>query len=84
MKVSLVIPALNEEKTVGGVVSKALRYVDEVIVVDDGSSDRTSEEALAAGARVIRHAQRMGYHQALKTSFKAASGDVILTMGADG
>mgnify|MGYP000123674626 CR=1 FL=1 len=84
MKVSLVIPALNEEKTVGDVVSKALRYVDEVIVVDDGSSDRTSEVALAAGARVIRHARRMGYYQALKTGFKAASGDVILTMGADG
>ena len=84
MRTSLVIPALNEEETVGEVVSGALRYVDEVIVVDDGSTDRTSEVALAAGARVVRHGRNMGYYRALKTGFKMASGDVVLTMGADG
>ena len=84
MRVSVVIPALNEERTVAEVVRGATRFADEVIVVDDGSIDRTAELAKRAGARVIRHARRIGYYQALKTGFKAASGDVILTMGADG
>ena len=55
--VSIVIPAYNEEATVAKVVSVArkLSYVDEVIVVDDGSTDRTVEEAENAGATVISH-----------------------------
>jgi len=84
MKISVVIPALNEEKTVGSVVAGALMFADEVIVVDDGSGDRTSEVARAAGAKVINHPRRMGAYRALKTGFRAASGDVIITMGADG
>jgi len=84
MHVSVVIPALNEEKTVAEVVEGALRFADEVIVVDDGSTDRTAELAKRAGARVVRHCRRMGAYQALKTGFRLARGDVIVTMGADG
>jgi len=84
MYVSVVIPALNEEKTVAEVVEGALRFADEVIVVDDGSTDRTAELAKRAGARVVRHRRRMGVYRAFKTGFGLARGDVIVTMGADG
>lgn len=71
------IPAYNEEGRVGRVVEKAKKYVDLVIVVDDGSKDKTAEEAEKAGALVIRHPQNMGYGAAVKTLIKAA-----LTSGA--
>lgn len=48
--ISAIIPAFNEEKTVGEIVSKTLRYVDEVIVIDDGSTDDTGVKAAEAGA----------------------------------
>ena len=60
MKVTCVIPAFNEEKTVQKVVERAKLYVNEVIVVDDGSSDRTAEVAELAGAEVIRHLVNKG------------------------
>jgi len=84
MRISVVIPALNEEKTVADVVRKALCFADEVIVVDDGSTDRTAELARRAGARVVRHPRRMGVYRAFRTGFKLARGDVVITMGADG
>ncbi len=62
--VSVVIPCLNEQEPIGGVVREVLAQgVDEVIVVDNGSTDRTAEEAAAAGARVVREPRR-GYGRA--------------------
>jgi glycosyltransferase involved in cell wall biosynthesis len=66
------IPAYNEEKTVAGVVREAKKYVDVVIVVDDGSSDRTAEAAEEAGAVVVRHPYNMGYGAAVRTLMRAA------------
>jgi len=84
VKITALIPAYNEEQTVGEVVREALRYVDEVLVVDDGSTDDTSQLADRAGAKVIRHDENKGVLEALKTGFKASSGDVIVTLDADG
>ena len=83
--VSIVIPAYNEEATVAQVVSVArkLAYVDEVIVVDDGSTDRTVEEAEGAGATVISHLVNEGKGSAIKTGFKYSHGDIVAFIDAD-
>ncbi|MDZ7270233.1 MAG: glycosyltransferase family 2 protein [candidate division KSB1 bacterium] len=88
--VSVVIPAFNEEGSVGSVVEAvraALRdrnVEHEVIVVDDGSADRTAEVALAHGAHVIHHRRNRGYGAALKTGIRAARHETILITDADG
>ena len=66
------IPAYNEERTIARVVVEAQRYVDKVIVCDDGSTDLTGEIARRLGAEVIRHERNMGYGAALYSLFKAA------------
>ena len=80
-----IIPAYNEEKALADVIGKTLENVDEVIVVDDGSSDKTSEVAIEAGARVIRHSVNLGKGEALKSGFKAIGDDsIIITIDGDG
>ena len=83
--VSIVIPAYNEEATVAKVVSVArkLSYGDEVIVVDDGSTDRTVEEAENAGATVISHIMNEGKGSAIKTGFKYSHGNIVAFIDAD-
>jgi len=58
--IAAILPAFNEEVSIGSVVLRTRRYADRVIVVDDGSSDRTAEVAELAGAEVIRHKVNMG------------------------
>jgi len=84
-KIAVILPAYNEEVAIGSVVLRSRKYADRVIVVDDGSSDRTAEVAELAGAKVIRHPVNRGKGAALKTGFEAINGDdIILTMDADG
>ncbi|HKO32157.1 MAG TPA: glycosyltransferase family 2 protein [Candidatus Limnocylindria bacterium] len=86
--VSIVMPCLNEEETVGTCVEKAMSWlartgtVGEVVVVDNGSTDRSAEIASAAGARVI-HERRRGYGQAYLRGFSEARGDYIVMGDAD-
>ncbi len=83
----IVIPAYNEETTVAQVVRDAVRSADVVLVVDDGSRDRTAELARDAGAVVVRHAVNRGLGGALGTGIAAAlklGADSIVTMDADG
>lgn len=83
-KVSAVIPAFNEQDRIATVVRGVATNVDEVIVVDDGSSDETAHRAREVGAVVISLPLNQGYIAALKAGFKAATGDVIVTLDADG
>lgn len=84
-KVSVIIPAYNEEDTVATVVGvvKEVSFVDEIIVVNDGSSDNTRQEALNAGARVITHETNKGKGEALFTGYKEAECDIIAFIDAD-
>ena len=85
MSVSVIIPAFNEDKTVGQVVEtvKELDYIDEIIVVDDGSYDNTSRVAAEAGAIVIQHTKNRGKGSAIKTGFKNSKGDIVVFLDAD-
>ncbi len=67
MTLCALIAAFNEEATIAAVVAGVLRHVPDVVVVDDGSTDRTGERAAAAGARVVRHAQNRGKGTAIRT-----------------
>ena len=84
-KVSVIIPAYNEEDTVATVVGvvKEVSFVDEIIVVNDGSSDNTKAEAIKAGARVITHRVNKGKGEALFTGYRKAECDVIAFIDAD-
>jgi len=85
--VTVILPAYNEEISIGSVVLLTRYYADSVIVVDDGSSDRTAEIAKKAGAEVIVHEANKGKGAALKTGFAAADdlgADIIVTMDSDG
>lgn len=85
--ITVILPAYNEEVSIGSVVLLTRFYADNVIVVDDGSSDRTAEIARKAGAEVIIHEVNTGKGGALKTGFEAAAGmgtDVVVTMDSDG
>ncbi|MCW3979565.1 MAG: glycosyltransferase, partial [Candidatus Bathyarchaeota archaeon] len=70
--ISAIIPAYNEEKTVGEVVSKTLLYTDEVIIIDDGSTDETSDVARRAGAEVVHNEENRGVLVSLARGFRAA------------
>ena len=82
-RISVVIPCHNEEDGVRAVMAQMPPIVDEVVVVDNASTDRTSEVARSLGARVV-HESRKGYGRAYKTGFAAARGDIIVTMDGDG
>jgi UDP-N-acetylglucosamine---dolichyl-phosphate N-acetylglucosaminyltransferase len=83
----IVIPAYNEERTVADVVSSAVKVADHVVVVDDGSRDKTSVMARQAGALVVRHAINRGLGAALGTGIETANrlnAEAVVTMDADG
>ncbi|MDE2925282.1 MAG: glycosyltransferase family 2 protein [Acidobacteriota bacterium] len=81
-KITVVIPCLNEEEGIRMVLERIPRFVDEVIVVDNGSTDATAEIAAGLGARVIREDVR-GYGRAYKTGLLHAQGDIIVTLDGD-
>ena len=81
--ISLIIPCFNEETGIARVLAKAPPFIDEIIVVDNGSTDNTEHIARVAGADVIVE-HRRGYGRAYRTGFKRARGDLIVTSDGDG
>lgn len=87
MRLVAIMPAFNEERSIGEVILKLKKYVDQIIVIDDGSKDKTYQVALQAGAKVYRHLINRGLGGALGTGIKAAlidKADIIITIDADG
>jgi glycosyltransferase involved in cell wall biosynthesis len=85
-KVFAVIPAYNQESSIGEVVKLALQHIDHVVVIDDGSFDKTAEVAEDAGALVRRHPMNMGYGAAVKSGLTMAlrgNADIVVTLDAD-
>jgi len=86
-RVAVVIPAYGEEKHVGEVVLRTRALVDHVLVVDDGSSDKTAECARAAGAEVIVHPENRGKGETIKTGFRHwldRQFEFVIILDADG
>jgi glycosyltransferase involved in cell wall biosynthesis len=85
--VAVIIPALNAAKSVGPIIAEAKKYVGNVVLIDDGSSDGTGDVARDAGAIVIRHDVNRGKGGALKSGFLWALDrglDGVITLDADG
>ena len=81
------IPAYNEEKTIAKVVVHAMKYVDKVVVVDDGSTDDTATIAEHLGAHLVRHDGNLGYGAAIRSCFSIArdlNSDALVILDADG
>jgi glycosyltransferase involved in cell wall biosynthesis len=84
--VSVIIPAMNEAETIGRVVRGVRQHCPEaeIVVVDDASRDGTADAAEVAGAKVIRRPYNIGNGAGVKTGVRAASGDVVVIVDADG
>jgi len=84
----VIIPLYNEEKVIGDVVGQVRSAFEQVVCVDDGSSDHSADVAAKAGARVVRHPLNLGQGAALQTGFEYALSDptmkYVLTFDADG
>jgi len=87
MRILVAFPAYNEELTIGSLILKTKRYVDEVLVIDDGSKDRTSEVAQLAGANVIRNDHNIGKGKSIEKAFNYAKSmgyEILVLLDADG
>ena len=87
MKITVGIPAYNEEKNIAGIITKLKKYTNDIIVCDDGSNDLTREIAEGLGATVISHKTNKGYGAAINSLFlkaKELKTEVLVTFDADG
>jgi glycosyltransferase involved in cell wall biosynthesis len=85
-ELTILLPAYNEEQSIGNTIRgvKELYPNCEILVIDDGSTDKTKEEATQAGANVMRHPYNIGNGAAIKTGLRYASGEWVVMMDADG
>ncbi len=91
MPVSIVLPAYNEQEAIAGTIAEIRHVLEqsgvtgwEIILVDDGSTDDTARLGEQAGARIVRHLQKLGYGRSIKDGIAAAKHDDIAILDADG
>ena len=83
MKITAVIPCYNEEESIGSVIQSMPKEVDEILIIDNNSTDKSAEIAQKLGARVVKQTKK-GYGWAHQKGFESATGDIIVTLDADG
>jgi len=85
MRVSAIIPAYNEEKRIGNVIQSAMKckLITDIIVVDDGSEDRTFEEASTYDVKVIKLSKNQGKGEALKNALLYCDSEIVIFLDAD-
>ena len=91
-KISVILPAYNEAEAIGDVLADIRKLAEErqqhdlfeIVVVDDGSTDDTAKIAEQGGARVVSHPNNIGNGAAVKAGIRAAGGDILVLMDADG
>ena len=86
-KIIAAIPCLNEERYIGSVVLKTKKFVENIVIIDDGSTDATAEISAAAGALVHRHDTNKGYGAAIRSAFvkgRQMNADVLVILDGDG
>lgn len=87
MRVAAIVPAYDCADRIGGVVRGTLHYIPDLLVVDDGSKDETTEVARRAGARVVRHANNLGKGEAIRSGLAVLLGEPnthVLMLDGDG
>lgn len=87
MEITVGIPAYNEEKNIGQIITKLKKITDKIIVCDDGSTDSTGKIATEMGAKVIRHEKNLGYGSAIRSIFLKAreeKSESLITLDSDG
>ncbi len=87
MKICVIIPAYNEAATIGSVIKAARAYVPDILVINDGSTDKTEEQSRANGAVVLTFRKNQGKGEGLKSGFDYAvknNYDAVITMDGDG
>lgn len=87
MKITVGIPAFNEEKNIASIISRLKDFTDSIVVCDDGSSDMTAKIAEDMGAILVKHPKNLGYGAAIRTIFlkaKDLESDVLVTLDGDG
>jgi glycosyltransferase involved in cell wall biosynthesis len=86
-KILVAIPSFNEEVAIGSVVLRSLKFAGKVLVIDDGSTDKTAEIARLAGAEVLVHVKNMGKGAAIKSAFEYAKkndAEILVLIDGDG
>ena len=83
-RISVVISAYDEAMSIGEVITNCKAFCDQIIVVDDGSTDDTYDVAKNSGAEVVRNKKTLGITKAVQSGLEAADGDIIVTLDADG
>jgi len=84
-KILAIIPAYNEEVSIGSIILRTMKHVDRIVVIDDGSEDKTAEVAKLAGAEVVVHGKNLGKGTAIKSGFASIKDEnIIVTIDGDG
>jgi len=87
LNLMVAIPCYNTEHSIGDVVKETLKYVNNVIVINDGSIDKTAEIAAQSGAQIVSHCLNRGYGGAIKScieAFQLSDADILVTIDGDG